>query len=172
LLDGKALLDGMALMTGSRCPTGAKRGNQIRAGEAELLEFKRLPSGTKRASAHVMSNIVSFRDLEVWHLSMDLVDCVIADLKAMPRIEFDLRRQMQRATISIPSNIAEGWRRKKRRGAYQNHVSISMGSQGELETQFEIAFRNGFLKRETCAKSLELSARVGSMLNRLHDSLD
>ena len=119
-----------------------------------------------------MNSIVSFRDLEVWHLGMDLVDSVIADLKAMPRIEFDLKRQMQRAAISIPSNVAEGWRRKKRRGAYQNHVSIAMGSQGELDTELEIAFRNGFLQREKCARTLELCGRVGLMLNRLHDSLD
>jgi carbamoyl-phosphate synthase large subunit len=79
---------------------------------------------------------------------------------------------MQRAAISIPANVAEGWRRKKRRGAYQNHVSIAMGSQGELDTELEIAFRNGFLKHENCARSLELCGRVGLMLNRLHDSLD
>jgi four helix bundle protein len=91
------------------------------------------------------NKILSFRDLDVWQLAMDLADSVIADLKLMPRIEFDLKRQMQRAAISVPSNIAEGWRRKKRRPAYQNHVSIAMGSQGE---------------------------RVGLMLNRLHDSLD
>lgn len=103
---------------------------------------------------------------------MDLADSVIADLKTMPRIEFDLKRQMQRAAISIPSNVAEGWRRKRRRLAYQDHVSIAMGSQGELDTELEIAFRNGFLKREQCAKTLELCGRVGLMLNRLHDSLD
>ena len=122
--------------------------------------------------AHVMNNIVSFRDLDVWQLSMDLVDSVIADLKAMPRVEFDLKRQMQRAAISIPSNVAEGWRRKKKRLAYQNHVSIAMGSQGELDTQLEVAFRNSFLKREACARTLELCARVGQMLNKLHDSLE
>ena len=103
---------------------------------------------------------------------MDLVDSVIADLKAMPRVEFDLKRQMQRAAISIPSNVAEGWRRKKKRQAYQNHVSIAMGSQGELDTQLEVALRNSFLKREGCAKTLELCSRVGQMLNKLHDSLD
>lgn len=119
-----------------------------------------------------MDRILSFRDLEVWQLAMDLVDSVIVDLRAMPRLEFDLKRQMQRAVISIPSNVAEGWRRKKRRLAYQNHVSIAMGSQGELVTEFEIAFRNGFLKREQCARTLELCGRVGLMLNRLHDSLD
>ena len=119
-----------------------------------------------------MDKILSFRDLDVWRLSMDLTDSVIADLGQMPRTEFDLKRQMQRAAISVPSNIAEGWRRKKRRAAYQNHVSIAMGSQGELDTQLEIAFRNGFLKRETCARTLELCSRTGLMLNRLHDSLD
>jgi carbamoyl-phosphate synthase large subunit len=119
-----------------------------------------------------MDRILSFRDLDVWQLAMDLTDSVIADLKLMPRIEFDLKRQMQRAAISVPSNIAEGWRRKKKRLAYQNHVSIAMGSQGELDTQLEIAFRNGFLKREHCEKTLALCGRVGLMLNRLHDALD
>jgi four helix bundle protein len=119
-----------------------------------------------------MDKILSFRDLDVWQLGMDLADAVIADLRLMPRIEFDLKRQMQRAAISVPSNVAEGWRRKKKRAAYQNHVSIAMGSQGELDTQLEIAFRNGFLKREHCTRTLELSHRVGLMLNRLHDSLD
>ena len=136
-----------------------------------------LPEETRMARAllngSAMDNrILSFRDLDVWQLAMDLADSVITDLKLMPRVEFDLKRQMQRAAISVPSNIAEGWRRKRRRSAYQNHVSIAMGSQGELDTQLEIAFRNGFLKRENCARTLELCGRVGLMLNRLHDSLD
>ena len=119
-----------------------------------------------------MDNITSFRDLEVWLLAMDLVDVVIADTRKMPRVEFDLRRQIRRAAISIPSNIAEGWRRKKRRGAYQNHVSIAMGSEGELETELEVCFRNGFLDRQACKKAMDLASRVSKMLNRLHDSLD
>jgi four helix bundle protein len=120
----------------------------------------------------VAQNISSYRDLDVWQVSMELVDQVITNLKTMPRMEFDLKRQIQRAVISIPSNVAEGWRRKKRRGAYQNHVSIAMGSQGELDTELEICFRNGFLKRENCVTTLELCWRVGTMLTRLHDALD
>ena len=119
-----------------------------------------------------MDNIISFRDLEVWQLAMDLVDLVIADTRTMPRVEFDLRRQLRRAVISIPSNVAEGWRRKRRRGAYQNHVSIAMGSEGELETELEVCFRNGFLDRQACKKTMDLAARVSKMMNRLHDSLD
>ncbi len=119
-----------------------------------------------------MDRIESFRDLEVWHLSMQLVDLVIAETRNMPRIEFDLTRQMRRAAISIPSNVAEGWRRKRRRSAYQNHVSIAYGSHGELETQLEVCFRNNFLNRQQCSSTVDICARVGTMLNRLHDALD
>ncbi len=103
---------------------------------------------------------------------MDLVDAALAAIRLLPRVEFDLRRQMNRAVISIPSNVAEGWKRKRRRGAYQNHVSIGMGSHAELETQFEICFRNGHLDRGGCTKAWALLTRVGPILERLHDSLD
>ena len=119
-----------------------------------------------------MTHIQSFRDLDAWQRSMDLVDAVLVALRRLPRVEFDLRRQMHRAVTSIPSNIAEGWKRKRRRGAYQNHVSIAMGSHAELETQFEICFRNGYLERGSCTTAWALLMRVGPLLERLHDSLD
>jgi four helix bundle protein len=119
-----------------------------------------------------MSPIKSFRDLDVWRLSMDLVDLILPMSRRLPGREFDLRRQICDAATSIPSNVAEGWRRKKRRGAYQNHVSIAMGSQGEVETRLEIAFRNGFLNRGDCTAILELLDRFGAIISRLHDSLD
>jgi len=43
---------------------------------------------------------------------MDLVDAIFDATKTMPRSEFDLSRQIRRAAISIPSNVAEGYRRK------------------------------------------------------------
>ena len=118
-----------------------------------------------------MGQIHSFRDLEVWALSMDLVDGIIKACRSMPRQEFDLRRQMTRSAISIPSNVAEGWNRKGRRAAYQNHVSIAMGSIAELETQVEVCFRNAFLRRDDWTNTMTLMMRVRLMLNRLHDSL-
>ena len=105
-------------------------------------------------------------------LSMDLVDAVFKSTKQIPRTEFDLQRQIRRAVVSIPSNVAEGYRRKKKRGAYQNHVSIALGSQGELETQVLICERNSFMTSESCRQILALIDRVGAMLYRLHDSLE
>ena len=118
-----------------------------------------------------MNRIETYRDLDVWQVGMDLVDHVLKDVRRLPREEIDLGWQMRRAVVSIPANVAEGYRRKGRRAAYQNHVSIAMGSQGELDTELEIAFRNHFLKRETCAETFQLCSRVGKMLDRLHDSL-
>lgn len=102
---------------------------------------------------------------------MDLVDEIYKWTHQLPSSEFDLRRQMRKAAVSIPSNVAEGFRRKRQQ-AYQNHVSIAMGSQGELETELEVAFRNAYLKRDECAHITQLLDRVGAMLYRLHDSLE
>jgi four helix bundle protein len=102
---------------------------------------------------------------------MDLVDQVIRQSKLMPPQEFDLRRQMKRAAISIPSNVAEGWCRKDRRQAYQNHVSIAMGSRGELDTELEVCFRNGFLDRADAVEIHRLMNRVRPMLVRLYDAV-
>ena len=103
---------------------------------------------------------------------MDLVDLVIRQTKTMPRQEFDLRRQIRRAAVSIPANIAEGYRRKKKSAAYQNHISIALGSQGELETEIEIARRNALMNNESCRQLLDFCDRVGAMLYRLHEALE
>jgi four helix bundle protein len=103
---------------------------------------------------------------------MDLVDLVFAATREMPKNEFDLRRQIRRAAVSIPANVAEGYRRKNKRPAYQNHVSIAMGSQGELETEIEIGRRNALIPSEHCRRCLDMNHRVGAMLYRLHESLD
>ena len=115
--------------------------------------------------------ISSHRDLDVWAVSMDLVDEVLKCVKAMPNDEFDLRRQIKSAAMSIPANVAEGWCRKDRTQAFQNHVSIAMGSAGELDTELEICYRNRLLDREACREITTLLNRVRPMLRRLHDSL-
>ena len=116
--------------------------------------------------------IGSYRDLDVWCVSMDLVDEVLQRVKLLPRDEFDLKRQIKSAAISIRSNLAEGWCRKDRQQAYQNHVSIAMGSGGELDTELEVCFRSNLLRRDDCKEITALLGRVRPMLRRLHDSLD
>jgi four helix bundle protein len=63
-------------------------------------------------------------------------------------------------------------KRKRRRGAYQNHVSIAMGSHAELETQLEICFRSHLLDPSKCKTAVALLTRVDRLLEKLHDALD
>ena len=105
-----------------------------------------------------MPIIGSYRDVGVWLLSMDMVDEVWRRVRALPRDEFELKRQITGAAISIPPSVAEGWCRKHRRQAYQNHVSIAMGSSGELHTQLDVCFRNQLLRRDDCKQITDMLA--------------
>jgi len=67
---------------------------------------------------------------------------------------------------SIPSNIAEGKRRKRQR-VYLNHLDIALGSQAEVEVQLEIAKRVGFLSQQDHDRIQAIVAEVGRMLNGL-----
>jgi four helix bundle protein len=58
-----------------------------------------------------MPKLESFRQLEVWRVSMTLCVRGYEVSAVLPRSEFDLRRQMRRAAMSIAANIAEGCKR-------------------------------------------------------------
>ena len=77
----------------------------------------------------------TFEDLEVWKRGCRLAaDVCVATHDKKP---FDLARQMQRASVSIPSNIAEGAERDSE-GDFVRFLRISKGSCGELRTQLYI----------------------------------
>jgi four helix bundle protein len=118
-----------------------------------------------------MSKIVSFRDLIAWQLAMELADLVYDITEQFPRREwFGLSQQMRKSAVSIPSNIAEGSRRKT--PGYINHLVIALGSHAELDTQCEIATRRKFIKFKDSDKLQALIAEVGRATHGLHRSLD
>ena len=83
--------------------------------------------------------IKSFRDLRVWQAGIELVLAVYELTSKFPRHEvYGLSSQMQRAAVSVPSNIAEGHTRESTK-EYLQHLSIAQASLAELETQLEIA---------------------------------
>jgi four helix bundle protein len=109
----------------------------------------------------------SFRSLKVWQRSMTLVEEIYSVTSSFPRHEqFGLTSQIRRASVSIPSNIAEG-KRRKRQLAYLNHLDVALGSQGEVEVQLEIAKRVGFLASHDYDRLQAIVEEVGRMLNGL-----
>jgi four helix bundle protein len=110
------------------------------------------------------------KDLEVWQKAMDLVIDIYKLTALFPSKEvYGLASQMQRAAVSIPSNIAEGHGLKQTQ-AYLRHLAIANGSLTELETQLEIADRLGYLSVEG-RPIIQKAHEVGRMLSGLRKSL-
>lgn len=86
-------------------------------------------------------SVNSYKDLIVWQKSMDLVEIIYSITKRFPEEEkFYLVSQMRRASVSIPSNIAEGKLRKTKKD-FVKFLRIAYSSGAELETQIEISKR-------------------------------
>ena len=122
-----------------------------------------------------MGEIKSYRDLDVWQLGVELaVDCYSLTSRFPADERFGLTGQTRKAAVSIPSNVAEGHNRRspQSNNAYRNHVSIALGSSGELDTQFEIALRLGYLKTAELEPTNDKLDGVGQMLRRLQQSLE
>lgn len=84
----------------------------------------------------------SYKQLIVWQRSIELVDEIYRITQYLPGAEkFGLVSQMRRCAISIPSNIAEGYKRRKR-GEYLHFLGIAEASSAELETQHIICKTN------------------------------
>jgi four helix bundle protein len=89
------------------------------------------------------------KKLDAWKLSMDLVMDIYQTTGKFPREEkYSLTDQLRRATISIPSNIAEGAARQTKK-EFANYLHMAQGSLSELDTQLELARRLGYLDDET-----------------------
>ncbi len=106
----------------------------------------------------------TYKDLKVWQKAKALAIAVYKLTKTFPREEaYGLSSQMQRAAISIPSNIAEG---KLRGGTneWRRFLLIAYGSAGELETQVDIAKDLGYGEEEQYVLVENLLVEVMKML--------
>jgi four helix bundle protein len=114
--------------------------------------------------------VKSYRDLEVWHLGLELVETIYRCTSEFPKNEiYGLATQMRRAAVSIPSNIAEGQARSSSK-EFLHFLSFSLGSLAELETQLELTSRLGYTATEisTAPAQVEL---LGKKLHRLRTSI-
>lgn len=119
-----------------------------------------------------MPDINTFEDLEIWKRGRQLaVDVYVANHHSK---DFGLKDQMQRAAVSIPSNIAEGCERDSTPD-FIKFLRYSKGSCGELRTQLYISDRvreklsqptlDG--SREMITETKELSKMIQGLINSL-----
>jgi four helix bundle protein len=112
----------------------------------------------------------SFRDLVVWQRSIELTLAVYELTSKFPDSErFGLTNQLRRASVSVASNIAEGYGRATK-GEYVQFLGHARGSNSEVETQIVISKALGFGSTQTLQTSEELCSEVGRMLGALMKS--
>ena len=86
-----------------------------------------------------MSGIKSYKELLIWQKGIKIVILVYKLTKDFPKEEiYALTSQLKRASVSIPSNIAEGFGRQTDK-SFNHFLNISRGSLNEVETQLIIA---------------------------------
>jgi four helix bundle protein len=116
--------------------------------------------------AERLAAITSFRDLEAWQLAVELAVQCYRVTCSLPTSElFGLVGQIRRASVSVPSNIAEGHR--KSRAGFRSHLRIAAGSLAELETQLELAKRTGLISDGHAEELVARAKVVGRLLNGL-----
>ncbi|MBN1516174.1 four helix bundle protein [Candidatus Sumerlaeota bacterium] len=113
----------------------------------------------------------SYRDLDVWKRSIELVVQIYSLTLLYPAEEkYGLISQTQRAAVSIPANIAEGYARVHR-GDYLRHISFAKGSLAELETLLIVASKLSYVNKEQIKPIWDELQIIGRMLHKLEDSL-
>ena len=116
--------------------------------------------------------IRSFRDLDVWKKGIEIVKDMYKTVDGFPKREFyGLSNQMQRCSVSIPSNIAEGFNGFHNK-EYRQFLYVALGSCAELETQIEIAVELKYINEQRKIYLLEKLDHESRMLRNLIKKLN
>jgi four helix bundle protein len=113
----------------------------------------------------------NFRDYQIWNDAIILTKQVYGIISRFPDEEkYGLKSQIQRATVSIASNIAEGASRKSE-ADFARFLEISLGSAFELETQLIIAKELSYINKEDFDLVLldinTLQRRINSLITKI-----
>lgn len=101
-----------------------------------------------------MSEIKSYKDLLIWKKGITIVKLVYELVKTFPQEEiYALSSQLKRASVSIPSNIAEGYGRNTDK-SFNYFLDIARGFLFEIETQLFISNELGFITNEKIYQEL------------------
>jgi len=110
-------------------------------------------------------------NLDVWKNSIGFVTKIYKLTSSFPEEEkFGLISQLKRASVSIPSNIAEGAARESKK-EFCNFLSIAQGSSSEVETQLTISNKLGYLDNKKFNETLRELDGISKMLTGLKKSL-
>lgn len=112
----------------------------------------------------------NFRELKVWQKSIELSKEIYKLTTNFPKEEkYGLISQIQRCSVSIPSNIAEGCGRIGN-NELKHFLTISLGSSYELETQIILSKEFGFITNEQKEQTIYQIQEIQKMIVGLYKS--
>ena len=111
--------------------------------------------------------VQKFEDLDVWKISMSLSISIHKALRDCKN--FGFKDQIQRSSVSIPSNIAEGFERKSNK-EYLYFLHVAQGSSAELRTQLYIAKQLGIIEESESIDMIEATRKISAKIYRLIQS--
>ncbi len=115
--------------------------------------------------------ILSFRDLDVYKQSYELMLLVHKNLDKLPSYEkHELASQIRRASKSCPANIAEGWAKRRFEKEFKKHLDIALGSANEMEVHIEIARDLDYWDKELCEELLKKYKYIAGKLFNLRSN--
>jgi len=119
-----------------------------------------------------MSKVERFEDLQVWQMAHDLCvtiysltgDCTFST-------DWGLRDQIQRASVSVMSNVAEGFERYSRR-EFKQFLSYARGSCAEVRSQIQLAKSLGYVTDVDATATYDKCIKLSRAIGGLRSSLD
>lgn len=115
--------------------------------------------------------IQSFKDLDVYKESYQLAVIVNKLCIKLPLYERnDLASQMRRASKSVPSNIAEGWAKRRFEKEFKKHIDTSLGSSNEMEVHLNLTKDLEYYDSKQCDELISRYMGLGGKLTNLRNN--
>lgn len=143
-----------------------RRGDRETRGDNEDQRIMNRNGSPKKA-------IREHTDLEVYRRAFAAAMRIFELTKAFPREErYSLADQIRRASRSVCTNLAEGWRKRRYRAAFVSKLNDSEGEAAETQSWLQFSVECGYLKREVAAELYREYGDILGMLVRMIDKAD
>lgn len=106
--------------------------------------------------------IERFEDITAWQKSKELTLCIYSVFKTCK--DFGFKNQIERASVSIMNNIAEGFERRTNKEMI-NFFFIAKGSTGEVRSMLELSLELNYINKKDFEKTHSLSIEISKMLS-------
>jgi len=113
-----------------------------------------------------MATIKRFEDIKAWQKSRELVKQIyhLSNSKSKFNKDIGLREQIRRASVSVMSNIAEGFARRRDK-EFNRFLSISLGSAAEVQSQLYVAVDQNYLTEKEFSDAYEAVSETARLIS-------